>query len=78
MTAMIPIRIVTVMSTGKRFILLSTSWDGKVKCKGEVLRRNGLSAVHARNRLFLEDSVKISEVDLTEQLLDELVREAAS
>ena len=83
--AIIPIKLVKVRANGKRFILLEEqasepertgSSVRKIRCKGEVLRVSGCSAVHGDNKVFMGDRVDIIDAELSEELLKELMLEA--
>lgn len=68
----VPIKIARVNSTGKCYIVIAVG-QGKVRCKGDVLRVQGCSAMHASlDKVFLESKVTISELDLSEELLNQL------
>jgi hypothetical protein len=48
--------------------------EKKVRCAGAVVSRGGLAATHEpADRIFLLNRVVIEEVELTEDLLDELI-----
>lgn len=65
-------KIARINSTGKCYIVVGEG-AGKVRCKGEVLRVSGASAMHeTRDRVFLRDKVSIFQTDLTESLLIQL------
>ncbi len=66
------IKLARVVANSKHYIVIAN--DGKkVRCKGEVLRVSGHSAMHEnKDKVFLADKVVISEVDLTEELLQQL------
>ena len=68
----IPIKIVTVKANGKRYIFLD-ELNGKVHTKGEVNQVSGHSARHDPNKTFMADRVEVREVDLSEELLNELL-----
>ena len=66
------IKVARVTATGKCYIVIATD-KNKVRCKGEVLRVSGASAMHEnKDRVFLADKVTITETDLTEQFLNQL------
>jgi hypothetical protein len=70
--AIIPKLIARVKSNGKRYFVINIG-HGKVYCKGEIKNRSGFSATFGDDKRFLEDRVEITQVDLTEDLLDELI-----
>lgn len=65
-------RVARVKSNGKRYFVVMTT-GGKVYCKGEVLSRGGFAASFGKDKTFKADKVDISEIELTEDLLDELI-----
>ncbi len=69
-----PVRLVRVRANGRRFLFLNEHRD-IVECRGEVQCVNGFSAQHGPNRRFKRNRVEILEVDLTENLLQELLEE---
>jgi len=68
---MAPIRLVTLKSNGRRFILLAEEGT-KVRCKGDVLQVSGWSVRHAPDRIFMRDRVDIEEVEPRPELYKEL------
>jgi len=68
---MIPIRLVLVKKTGKRYVYNGEHRD-VVVCKGEVERVQGFSLTHGPDKKFKRDAVNVLEVDLTEQLAQQL------
>ena len=69
---MAAIKLAKVAATGKNYIVIAVD-KNKVRCKGEVLRVSGCSAMHeAKDKVFLADRVSVREVDLTEELLNQL------
>jgi len=73
----IPVRLATVTANGKRFIVISEE-KNKVRCRGEVLRVSGASAVHGPDKVFLANRVTVTGVDYDESLLLSLAAEVDS
>lgn len=71
MTSFLPIKLVRVKKTGEKYIYNGMIGE-KIRCRGSVIRRSGLSTVHLPDRVFLKEAVEILEIDLTEQLVQEL------
>jgi hypothetical protein len=66
------VQLVIVNATAKSFILIAQDAT-KVRCKGEVIRVNGCSAMHNADKVFLKSKVTVcSPQDLTEELLNNL------
>ena len=68
----IPVKMVTVTATGRRYLWLNEHRD-IVECKGEVQLLSGFSPVHGPNRKFKRTFVDVAEVELTEDLLKSLL-----
>lgn len=63
------VQIVIVNATAKSYILIAEDAT-KVRCKGEVLRVNGCSAMHGADKVFLKSKVTVcAPRDLDETLL---------
>lgn len=73
----VPIKLVTVIATGKRFIFINDV-DGKVHVQGPVLRIAGFDAVHGPVKAFLKPKVKIEECEMSLALLGELLNESGA
>ena len=73
----IPIKLAKVKTNGRRFIVISID-KNKVRCKGEVQRVSGYSAVHGPDKTFLDNFVEVIDEEYTEALLNELHRESTT
>ena len=63
------VQIVIVNATAKSYILIAED-KTKVRCKGEVVRVNGCSAMHGSDKVFLKSKVTVcAPRDLDETLL---------
>jgi hypothetical protein len=71
----IPIRLARVKANGRRFIIEAIE-GSKVRVKGGVNQVSGWSALHGPNMVFLVDRVDILEVDYSQELLEELLKES--
>jgi hypothetical protein len=66
------IKIARVNSNSKCYIVIAQD-ETKVRCKGEVIRVQGCSAMHtSADKVFLKGKVTITEHELSEELLTQL------
>jgi hypothetical protein len=69
---MAQIKLVTVKANGRRYMYLNAE-KGKVHVRGEVLAVGGYSSNHGAPKTFMIDRVDIKTVDLSTELLAELL-----
>ena len=66
------IKLARVNSNSKCYIVIAQD-EAKVRCKGEVVRVQGCSAMHASgDKVFLKGKVTVTEHELSEELLTQL------
>jgi len=69
------LKLVTVKANGRQYMYLNEN-KGKVHVRGEVLAVGGFSTNHGDAKTFLADRVTIREVDLTKELLAQLLAQS--
>jgi hypothetical protein len=71
------IRIATVKSTGRRYIVQQLCFrTNRVHCAGEVVRVHNLQTTHSASHAFAMGDVVVSETTKTQDLVLELFEQA--
>lgn len=62
-------KVARVKTTGKCYVVIAEG-QGKVRCKGEILRVSGASTMHeSRDKVFLSEKVEVFDTDRNEKML---------